>query len=247
MGLFSWDCEGCGHSLLKPDSTDYGVNAWMTNTVAVLKSGKIVEGFYDGYGRLTPNRREAIEFDKTNAVSINPDTRDSSPTVYHRACWELLGQPDAYKGPSQSSDDQGHFFAANAHRFYKPSSVARMEAMRPHPATPPADAPTFEVRNYHDGSNGPCRCCEGKPKACPFCEGACEDCDGTGFDSYGCELCWDRIDSERGPAVVCVACHEAVCEGHKAFPGAWGADEWKAAHVHECKGPWEMPWKKEAK
>ena len=238
MGLFSWDCVGCGHSLLKPDSTDH-INDWMSNTVAVLKSGKLAKGFYDGYGRLVPTRRDALDFDTSNATDINPATRDDSPTVYHRQCWDLLGQPTDYAGASQSSDDQGHFFEPRAHYHYPPHSVTAMEAIRPHPTTPPANAPTFEVRDFRNGSNGPCRCCEGKPTECPFCvdKKVCEDCEGTGFDNYGCELCWDRIDTDRGPAVVCVVCHEAVCEGHTAGRNFWGVDEWKAAHVHECRGP----------
>ncbi len=240
MGLFSWDCVGCEHPLLKPDSTDYDVNVWMNNCVAVLKSGKKVVGFYDGYGRLTPTMREAVEFDDSNAVSINPGTRAESPTVYHRACWELLGQPDDYAGPSQSSDDQGHFFEARAHRYLKPRDLERMKGIRPHPKTPPANAPTFEVRKWDDGKKGPCVCCEGETKTCQcvtkYDEEVCGDCNGSGRAAYGCELCWDRIDAERSPAVVCVVCLFAVCEGHTAGQGYWGADEWKAAHVHECRG-----------
>jgi len=51
MGLFSWDCDGCGHPMLMPSNTNR-VNRWMSDCLVITNAGEVIEGHYDGYGRL---------------------------------------------------------------------------------------------------------------------------------------------------------------------------------------------------
>jgi hypothetical protein len=103
MGVFSFMCAGeCGHPLLSPDVTDE-VNAWMADGVAVTQAGGIITGSYDGYGRLD-----------------GTDIAESGATAWHRACWELAGQPGDYRGESEPADDQGWFFDKGDHDMPDP-------------------------------------------------------------------------------------------------------------------------------
>lgn len=94
MGFFSKDCHGCGHPALSEHATDY-LNAWMNDVVAVLPTGDMVQGTYDGYGH----------------VGGRPVIADPV-TVWHEACWELAGKPTDYKGDSTWSADQGWWFGS---------------------------------------------------------------------------------------------------------------------------------------
>jgi len=107
MGLFSWDCRGCGHPLLSGYALEEdAVNEWMTKAVAMLPDGTRAIGEYDGYGRIG-------EFDVQNA--------GGEPCCYHKACWELMEKP-GYNQPSNCSDDQGYFFD-NEHDMPCPQTV----------------------------------------------------------------------------------------------------------------------------
>lgn len=99
MGMFSWLCRGCGHPLLAPRATS-AVNRWMSDAVVLTKK-RVIEGGYDGYGRV--------------------DGRELSarPCCYHRACWIDAGRP-GYSGPSKGAPDQGWFFDAGAHDLPEP-------------------------------------------------------------------------------------------------------------------------------
>jgi hypothetical protein len=101
MGLFSYDCQGCGHPLLAPCATDEGINTWMSQGVAVFCDGDRASGEYNGYGRL--GWADGIE----------------RTAVWHRACFTVAGEP-AYEKPSLSSEDQGHFFDDGAHDLLEP-------------------------------------------------------------------------------------------------------------------------------
>lgn len=89
MGFFSWDCPCCQHSIREHGSvTDK--SRWLSKAVAVFESGNIATGTYDGYGRLL----------ETGAHL------EGGFTLYHQACWKLLGKPD-YSGESRGARDQG--------------------------------------------------------------------------------------------------------------------------------------------
>jgi hypothetical protein len=100
MGMFSWECRGCGYSILGPYHLKKNT-AWLNEAVLVSKSGKSYHGSYDGYGRLRPE-------DETVDV-IEIDFRTEEPELWHKACWGVAGMP-AYSGSSNSAADQGHFF-----------------------------------------------------------------------------------------------------------------------------------------
>ncbi len=112
MGLFSWDCRGCGHPMLHDMGVTHAINDWMNDVVVINPDGSKLEGSYDGYGRF-----DGVEYD---FALIDWDHLPAgNPCVWHRACWEVAGKPDEYK-PSSSSDDQGHFFVAGAHDMADP-------------------------------------------------------------------------------------------------------------------------------
>jgi len=122
MGFFSWECKGCGHSILSNYSSG-NKNNWMSKAVAIKKDGKTLIGEYDGYGRV--NGKEVT------------DGKDFDASMYHKACWELLGRPKKYK-ISKSANDQGFFFDKKDHDVPDPSIIM---------TTPLEDLPTLLGKN----------------------------------------------------------------------------------------------------
>lgn len=90
MGFFSWECKHCGQSIKSPYQT---IPAWHNHATAILSSGSLIQGAYDGYGKIG-----------------GADITDTQPTMYHTKCWEAIGKPTDYKGESESARDQGHFY-----------------------------------------------------------------------------------------------------------------------------------------
>ena len=90
MGFFSWNCKGCGHPLLSGYVTNQ-TNSWMGDGVAITAKGKIIRGNYDGYGRL-----DDCEFHKDVKWLTNGSVNE--PDVYHKTCWDLMGNPAKYGG-----------------------------------------------------------------------------------------------------------------------------------------------------
>lgn len=91
MGFFSWNCRACGKSV-RSAYTNAGHGQWMAQAVVATKSGSIVKGEYDGYGRVGDR-----EFDLNDAGPF---------TIWHLACWDGV---TAFAGQSESAGDQGHF------------------------------------------------------------------------------------------------------------------------------------------
>ena len=122
MGVFSWDCNICGHSMLSPDSVgtfsddpksdDRHDNSWMMEVVVFLEGGTRLIGVYDGYGRVNAN-----------------DMADYNACCYHKSCWEKAGKPE-YTEPSESSRDQGYFFTPDEHDLPDPLTVTEEEFTR---------------------------------------------------------------------------------------------------------------------
>lgn len=93
MGLFSQKCHDCGRSVLSPyDLPKRG--AWMNEAVTISPRGEIHVGRYDGYGSV-----DGAEYAIGNGN-----------TVYHKACWDVLGRPMDYQGESPHAEDQGFFY-----------------------------------------------------------------------------------------------------------------------------------------
>ena len=111
MGFFSWDCRGCGHPLLSGWATNR-VNAWMQEAVVVESEGRVLEGTYDGYGRVDG---EAIQY----GPWVDHSTALNLPGCWHRACWVKAGKPADY-APSKSAADQGYFFDEGEHDLEEP-------------------------------------------------------------------------------------------------------------------------------
>jgi hypothetical protein len=92
MGLFSWNCKKCDHSIKvapTPDGWQY-----MNEATYLKPNGSVVIGEYDGYGRI-----DGCEI----------DWESGEPEVWHKRCWENAGKP-SYTGPSKHADDQGYFY-----------------------------------------------------------------------------------------------------------------------------------------
>lgn len=106
MGMFSWSCLACGFSLR--DCRNCSVDSWMGHGVALSPNGTRVIGGYDGYGRLG------------DTYNLADQMGDFS--VYHKACWELVGKPDFTKA-SHQAHDQGFCHAMHGQPFPLPTHV----------------------------------------------------------------------------------------------------------------------------
>jgi hypothetical protein len=89
MGLFSWNCKGCGQSIKSPFEPK---PAWHNDAVVILAGGTMLIGSYDGYGRI-----DGMEF------------KDDDPCMWHQRCWENAGKPTDHN-PSDGAEDQGYFY-----------------------------------------------------------------------------------------------------------------------------------------
>jgi hypothetical protein len=97
MGMFSWECRGCGYSILGPYHLKKNT-AWMNEAVFNFPDGGTAIGNYDGYGRI---------LNDLGTLEINYQVAE--PELWHKACWGVAGMP-GYSGSSNSAADQGHFF-----------------------------------------------------------------------------------------------------------------------------------------
>ncbi len=111
MGLFSWDCDHCGHPLIAPFNHQ-DKNEWMIDGVALLPNGPMLMGVYDGYGRVA-------------GLDINAS---GEPQVFHKACWEKAGKPTEFKKASRNSADQGHFYGEDEHNSPPPGEEGFFKA-----------------------------------------------------------------------------------------------------------------------
>jgi len=93
LGLFSWNCKKCDHSIKSPYNIPTGWE-YMNEAVVLREGGEPVIGEYDGYGRI-------------GAYEIN--WGDAEPEMWHKKCWENDGKPK-YSGGSEYSQDQGFFY-----------------------------------------------------------------------------------------------------------------------------------------
>ena len=93
MGLFSWNCKKCGHSIKSPYQIPTGWE-YMNEAVLLEPNGTIIVGQYDGYGEIDghPVHWESGE-----------------PEMWHKLCWDNEGNPE-YSGGSDSASDQGYFY-----------------------------------------------------------------------------------------------------------------------------------------
>ena len=105
MGLFSWECKHCGHSIKSPYQIPEGWE-YMNEVVFLQEHEEPVIGDYDGYGRI-------------GGYDIQIMT--SEPELWHHKCWENAGKPE-YTGPSNYASDQGFFYD-------DPSSKEMQEAL----------------------------------------------------------------------------------------------------------------------
>ena len=107
MGLFSWQCKKCDHSIKSPFSIPTGWE-YMGQAVVLREGMDPVYGEYDGYGSV-------------GALDVN-SFGDNEPEMWHKLCWENAGKPK-YSGGSEYSQDQGYFYD-------DPSDEELVEAIR---------------------------------------------------------------------------------------------------------------------
>lgn len=109
MGLFSDLCMVCEHPILSGASCN-DINEWMTEAVSISEYGEIHVGQYDGYG----------------SVGGSEYAIGNGATVYHKACWEVLGKPLDFRGPAKWAPDQGYFFDDPEHDMPDPRQTSGM-------------------------------------------------------------------------------------------------------------------------
>ena len=97
MGLFSWNCKKCEHSIKSPYNLPTGWG-YMNECVLLENDGTIIIGDYDGYGRIEGEH---------GVYEIN--WGDSEPELWHKKCWDNEDSP-AFSGESEYSSDQGFFY-----------------------------------------------------------------------------------------------------------------------------------------
>ena len=107
MGLFSWNCKKCGHSIKSPYSIPTGWE-YMNEAVILREGENPIYGEYDGYGSI-------------GAFEVNSFGGDE-PEMWHKVCWENAGKPE-YTGDSEYAPDQGFFYD-------DPSDEELLEAIR---------------------------------------------------------------------------------------------------------------------
>ena len=107
MGLFSWNCKKCDHSIKSPYNVPTGWD-YMTEAVILREGENPIYGEYDGYGRI-------------GAFEVNSFGGDE-PEMWHKKCWDNAGNPE-YSGGSKYADDQGFFYD-------DPSDEELLEAIR---------------------------------------------------------------------------------------------------------------------
>lgn len=119
MGVFSWTCPHCDHSILA--QADSSINEWMLEAVVLEPCGDRVSGSYDGYGGVGDTEIA--------------DAMESGAVLVHLACWEASGKPDfgfyADKGlVSKSALDQGYFYSDGDHDLIDPRITDSAERER---------------------------------------------------------------------------------------------------------------------
>lgn len=102
MGYYSFNCQGCGHSLISDEALEElgghaDEMAWRVGAVAVTDKGDLHVGGYDGFG-VVGNHKLTLD---ANCAATE--------TVWHGTCWEISGEPTEYRGPSSRARDQGFF------------------------------------------------------------------------------------------------------------------------------------------
>lgn len=140
MGLWSRNCsaDGCGAPALSPAATNV-VNAWMARVVAIARSPSSVHvGIYDGYGRV---------------AGADDVLAPDDVTVYHQACWELLGRPMEYAGPSEWAADQGWFFPEGT--YDRPDPRRGVTSVRENPMAQVISAEPASVTSHTVPDVGP--------------------------------------------------------------------------------------------
>lgn len=122
MGLYSYECLGCGHPMLSGYSTG-PINEWMQNVVIIHpRLGVVAAGHYDGYGR-TP-KVDDVEAarkggDPMYVLGWDKKTQRGTDACWHRSCWEVAGRP-GFDRPSSRAADQGYFFDDGDHALADP-------------------------------------------------------------------------------------------------------------------------------
>lgn len=120
MGFSSFNCLSCGHPMLSLWSRN-DTNAWMSQVVVIKHDGEMVQGEYDGYGRVSPVPIDGDDFWITIGDSVFVWDLEELPGCWHKACWEAAGSPTEYQA-SEHSADQGWFYDDPAHDMEEPTT-----------------------------------------------------------------------------------------------------------------------------
>ena len=103
MGLFSWQCKKCDHSIKSPYNLPTGWG-YMNEAVYLREGLEPVIGKYDGYGCIEGVEAPPEMYNMQGDIGF-----DTDPELWHKVCWENAGKPE-YSSTSEYADDQGFFY-----------------------------------------------------------------------------------------------------------------------------------------
>ncbi len=105
MGFFSHQCPKCKDSARSKWAKNR--KAWQGQVTVVLPD-RIVQGEYNGYGRVETVDGESFEIMSLAAEGGN---YDKIVKMYHTKCWEEAGKPSYEEAEyAPNAPDQGFFF-----------------------------------------------------------------------------------------------------------------------------------------
>jgi len=114
MGLFSYPCQRCGRSILSEYSAPHG---WLMHATVRTEEDKIIDGIYDGYGRLLTD--EYGEFELPFPFS----EEDRKWRIWHTECYNLPDNRIDQPPEPKSAEDQGYFIFKKFYDFEKAVNI----------------------------------------------------------------------------------------------------------------------------
>jgi len=106
MGFFSWKCA---KSFIEVTSAYAGTPPWTQEIVVLLQDREPIEGFYDGYGRVTTDDCDEIRFYEEHLDLRGDD--EEEPTIILKRFYR--GEKYGDIPPSQYGQWQGYFLPEN--------------------------------------------------------------------------------------------------------------------------------------
>ena len=105
MGFYSWQCRGCSESVKAPYDLPKALE-WQNDIVALQASSELLQGRYDGYGRVVTE----VGFFYERSRELWVELPYEGVEYWHHRCWKAAGSPKSYTAVSLPAEDQGFFY-----------------------------------------------------------------------------------------------------------------------------------------